>query len=206
MGRPISFDRDEAVRIAMYEFWDHGYNATSAKALSEALGITRSSFYNAFESRRSIFEEALALYKSEAPDRALDAVDVNAPVLPLLNAMFKEVCRILCEDGDARGCMTVNCLAESSGRNPEIDGLLVSLTEASIDRFADLLRVAAKRGEIPRKTNCRKKALALQTLLTGINLMSKVVRDEKELMSVVSQTLSGLGLSPAGRRRDAPNG
>ncbi len=195
MGRPISFDRDEAVRIAMYEFWDHGYNATSAKALSEALGITRSSFYNAFESRRSIFEEALELYKSEAPDRALDAVDVNAPVLPLLNTMLKEVCRILCGDRDARGCMVVNCLAETNSRNPEIDAILTSLTEASIDRFADLLRVAAKRGEIPRKTNFRKKALALQTLLTGINLMSKVVRDEKELMSVVSQTLSGLGLS-----------
>ncbi len=198
MGRPISFERDEAVRVAMYEFWEHGYNTTSAKALSEALGISRSSFYNAFESRRSIFEEALELYKSEAPDRALNAMDVNAPVLPLLNSMFKEVCRVLCDDRDARGCMVVNCLAETSPRNPEITDILVSLSEASIDRFAALLRVAAKRGEIPRRTNFRKKALALQTLLTGINLLSKVVRDEKELMSVVSQTLSGLGLNAAG--------
>jgi TetR/AcrR family transcriptional regulator, transcriptional repressor for nem operon len=200
MGRPISFDRDEAVRTAMNEFWSDGYNANSVKALSETLGITRSSFYNTFDSRRSIFEEALELYARESPDSVLAKADDNTPIIPLLNRLFKEVCRVRSSDPDARGCMAVNCLAETGGANPEIEDMLEAKFEAGIDMFEKLLRIAAKRGEIPRSTNFRKKALALKTLLIGLNLLSKVVRDEKELMSVVSQTLSGLGLSAARRR------
>jgi TetR/AcrR family transcriptional regulator, transcriptional repressor for nem operon len=198
MGRPISFDRDEAVRIAMNEFWADGYNANSVKALSETLGITRSSFYNAFESRRAIFEEALERYSRESPDHVLAKAGDNTPILPLLNRLFKEVCRVRARDPEARGCMAVNCLAETGGANQEIDDLLETKFEAGIDMFERLLRIAAKRGEIPRSTNFRKKALALKALLVGLNMLAKVVRDEKELMSIVSQTLPGLGLSPAG--------
>jgi TetR/AcrR family transcriptional regulator, transcriptional repressor for nem operon len=201
MGRPISFDRDEAVRTAMNEFWSDGYNANSVKALSETLGITRSSFYNTFDSRRAIFEEALELYARESPDSVLAKADDNTPIIPLLNRLFKEVCRVRSSDPEARGCMAVNCLAETGGANPEIEEMLEAKFEAGIDIFEKLLRIAAKRSEIPRSTNFRKKALALKTLLIGLNLLSKVVRDEKELMSVVSQTLSGLGLSAARRRR-----
>ena len=52
MARPSKFDRKEAVELAMNEIWRDGYEANSVKALSEKLGITRSSFYNAFSSRR----------------------------------------------------------------------------------------------------------------------------------------------------------
>jgi len=197
MGRPINFDRDDAVCAAMNEFWASGYNANSVKALSETLGITRSSFYNAFGSRISIFEEALELYARESPDYTLKNADGDTPIIPLLNRLFKEVSRVRANDPDARGCMAVNCLAETSGANPEIEDMLEAKFEAGIAMFEKLLRIAAKRGEIPRSTNFRKKALALKTLLIGLNMLSKVVRDEKELAAVASQTLSGLGLSTA---------
>lgn len=51
-------------------FWRDGYQANSVKALSERLGITRSSFYNAFESREAMFMEAFERYLERSPDRA----------------------------------------------------------------------------------------------------------------------------------------
>ena len=77
MARPSKFDRDEAIETAMEAFWRAGYQACSVRALSERLGITRSSFYNAFGSREALFREALARYGDQAPDQAFADAQVN---------------------------------------------------------------------------------------------------------------------------------
>ncbi len=195
MGRPSKFDREEAVRTAMNAFWSKGYYANSVKALSEILGITRSSFYNAFESRRSIFEEALALYNQEAPDKALSTHEDGSRVIPLLIEMFEHICRVRSKDPAGRGCLVVNCLAEVGRSSSEIDDILEAKVEAGISAFEALLKRAVKQGEIPRSTNIQQKALALQNLLLGINLLAKVVTDEKALLSVANETLAGLNLN-----------
>ena len=50
MGRPRTFDRNEAIRQAMTLFWQHGYESTSLAMLKSNLGngITAPSFYAAF--------------------------------------------------------------------------------------------------------------------------------------------------------------
>src|SRR3546814_19449373 len=70
-GRPAEFDRDAALEVAMLAFWREGFKETSVKALSERLGITRSSFYNAFGSQEAMFLEALDRYLERSPDRAM---------------------------------------------------------------------------------------------------------------------------------------
>ncbi|HHL20983.1 MAG TPA: TetR/AcrR family transcriptional regulator, partial [Aliiroseovarius sp.] len=69
MGRPSKFDREAAIDKVMQEVWRNGFERASVKALSERLGITRSSFYNAFDSREALFEKVLARYFAQSPDR-----------------------------------------------------------------------------------------------------------------------------------------
>ena len=47
-GRPLSFNRDAALRQAMLLFWRHGYEGTSLNALTRTLGVTPPSIYAAF--------------------------------------------------------------------------------------------------------------------------------------------------------------
>ena len=61
MARPSKFDRQTAVELVMNDIWRSGFEANSVKAISEKLGITRSSFYNAFGSREALFLEALSV-------------------------------------------------------------------------------------------------------------------------------------------------
>jgi len=194
MGRPAKFDRDQALEFAMNEIWQNGFEKTSVKAISEKLGITRSSFYNAFESREALFNEVLDLYFSRTPDRVWSHVDKSTPIIPLLTKMFRKVCRVRAADLQARGCMAVNCMAELGGVNKQLSPKIESILLGRLDRLERLLRQAAANGEIEDKGDLREKALALQNLLIGLNLMCKIVRLEEDLWAGVKQTLKGLGL------------
>src|SRR5882672_8853229 len=62
MGRLKQFDPEAAVSAAMDLFWRQGYGATTPAALVDALGIGKGSLYNAFDSKRALFEQALRRY------------------------------------------------------------------------------------------------------------------------------------------------
>ena len=194
MGRPAKFDRQAAVERVMNEIWRHGFEACSVKAISEKLGITRSSFYNAFGSREALFLEALELYFSQSPDKALAAMDNKTSILKVLTNVFREVCRSRAADPEARGCMAVNCVAELVGVDDTLGPVLEKAVLGSLDRLERLLGQAAANGEIEDKGDLREKALALQNLLIGLNVMAKVVRSESDLWAAARQTLEGLGL------------
>lgn len=61
-GRPLSFDREAALKAAMYLFWEHGFEATSVADLCRAMGITPPSLYAAFGDKRSLFRDAVDCY------------------------------------------------------------------------------------------------------------------------------------------------
>ena len=194
MGRPPKFDREAAVETAMHEIWRNGLEACSAKALSERLGISRSSFYNAFGSREALFKEALGLYLASTPDHVLGSVEADANTLEVLAGMFRNVCRVRAADPEAKGCMAVNCVAELVGADAALGPVLEDAMLKSLDRLERLLRRAAANGEIEDADDLREKALALQNLLIGLNLMSKVVRSEADLWATAKLTLQGLDL------------
>jgi AcrR family transcriptional regulator len=63
-GRPLGFNRDEALQQAMLLFWRHGYEATSVNDLVQAMGITPPSLYTAFGDKKQLFLQAVQRYLS----------------------------------------------------------------------------------------------------------------------------------------------
>ncbi|MES9971668.1 MAG: TetR/AcrR family transcriptional regulator [Candidatus Thiodiazotropha sp.] len=194
MGRPLNFDRDRAVENAMNEIWKNGMEVSSAKSLAECLGISRSSLYNSFGSREGLIREAFKRYSSQSPNQILEGIDSESEILPVINQLFRDVCRLRAADPDAKGCLAVNCIAELVGIDDSLGPDIEALIEQSILRFEKLLQQAVRNGEIEQEPDLREKALALQNLLIGINLIAKVVRSEEDLWAIARQTLSGLGL------------
>ena len=44
-GRPLSFNREDALQKATLQFWSTGYETTGVAALTKAMGITAPSLY-----------------------------------------------------------------------------------------------------------------------------------------------------------------
>ncbi len=63
MARPPEFDRSQALIEALHLFWERGYERTTLRDLTEAMGISAPSLYNSFGGKKQLYEEALAEYE-----------------------------------------------------------------------------------------------------------------------------------------------
>jgi TetR/AcrR family transcriptional regulator, copper-responsive repressor len=62
-GRQSTFDRDEALEIALNLFWRHGYEGVSIAALTQSIGIAAPSLYHAFGSKEGLYREVIRRYQ-----------------------------------------------------------------------------------------------------------------------------------------------
>jgi AcrR family transcriptional regulator len=62
-GRQPTFDRDEALEIALNLFWRHGYEGVSIAALTQSIGIAAPSLYHAFGSKEGLYREVIRRYQ-----------------------------------------------------------------------------------------------------------------------------------------------
>lgn len=194
MPRRLEFDREAAVETAMHEIWRVGYEAASVKTLSEKLGITRSSFYNAFGDRESLFQLTLERYFDQIPERALLNMTSDTPLKPAITLVFRDVCRARAGDPDKRGCLAANAIAELLPADEGAGKTIYIAAHAMLDRLDQLIAWAKERGELPSDVDARGLALAIHSLLMGLSMQSKFVHSERDLWRSASTTLNALGL------------
>ncbi|MCW4464981.1 TetR/AcrR family transcriptional regulator [Glutamicibacter sp. MNS18] len=111
MARTLAFDRKVAVQGARTVFWSKGFEASSIPELEEATGLSRSSIYNSFGSKRGLFDAAVHSYLEEIVRprlRPLLAADVEPSAL---GRYLDSLAVALGHPGSlpaANGCLLVN--------------------------------------------------------------------------------------------------
>ena len=195
MARPSEFDRQQAVHTAMLNIWHNGYEAASVKQLSEVLGITRSSFYNAFGTREDLFRETLGAYVAILP-KFPEPDPSGQPILPRLTAFFRALCTFHAKSG-WHGCMIANCVAELCSPTSELDSELTACVRRSVEHLQRVVEAAQSAGEISNKRDSFEIALALQNLMMGLSALAKAVRNEDAIWKMTKATLVGLDLYSA---------
>ena len=109
-GRPLSFDRDAALRQAMLTFWRHGYETTSVADLTAAMGISAPSLYTAFGDKRRLFLEAMRLYASDPAD--MERAIANARTAQeAAHDLMTAAATTYTGEGTPRGCLLASATA-----------------------------------------------------------------------------------------------
>ncbi|MGP9527960.1 TetR/AcrR family transcriptional regulator [Arthrobacter sp. S41] len=65
MARTLAFDSTAVIKKARSLFWSRGFEAASIPELESATGLSRSSIYNSFGSKRGLFDAAVQSYLDE---------------------------------------------------------------------------------------------------------------------------------------------
>lgn len=108
MGRMPTFDRRAVVDAARDVFWQRGYAEAGITELEEATGLTRSSLYNAFGSKRGLFDAVLAGYLDDVVRTRLRPLGGGDP--GALEAYIEDMRAAIAADSPrARlGCLLLN--------------------------------------------------------------------------------------------------
>ena len=191
MARTREFDTETAVSRAMDLFWTRGYEATSVRDLTGHLGIGQGSLYAAFGDKDGLYRAALEHYRTTLAAAALRSLDEGADARSAIRTMLVERIRIAVER-DGRGCLLVNAVCERLPEDPATRRTVRDVQDASQRALADVLRVAAERGEISTTSDPQTLAAFLVTFLNGLLVSSKITPDVRALEPLVEVALAAL--------------
>ncbi|MGF1600274.1 MAG: TetR/AcrR family transcriptional regulator [Acidimicrobiales bacterium] len=170
-GRPPSYDREQVTAAALGLLWAQGFEATSVEQLSAATGLSTSSLYAGFGSKRGVLDAALDAYTTHMERSLAILLEGTAGVADVLR--FIEHVRPATDPGAAHpGCFMVNTMTEVAPHDPDIAAATARYRSRIRLALESALRRAARRREIaPRSVPQR--ARMIQASLFGALVIAR---------------------------------
>ncbi|MGA1805343.1 TetR/AcrR family transcriptional regulator [Rhizobium sp. HT1-10] len=180
-GGPRTFNREEAIDIAMRLFWRHGYEGVSLSDLTTAIGIAPPSLYAAFGSKAELYREALDLYAG-IPG-ALFNLDAVSTLDEVVTTILHQGADAVTDPGGERGCMVSSGMLQCAEEHAPL-ALAVSKRR---DAMRDAIAKALGRWLDPD----RSKSLArmLVVVLQGMSVQARDGATRAELEEVIQEVL-----------------
>jgi len=192
MARKKDFDEDELLGKAAELFWRKGYNGTSAQDLVDCLNINRSSLYNTYTDKRTLFKKSLSLYQTRETGAMLSmlakATDPEATVKQIFDGLIKESV----EDLLLKGCFMVNTAVELAGQDKEIGDMVNNNNLSVEDALTKLIENGQQQGQFSTRKTARKLARFVFANITGIKVAARIGADEQTLRDIADVAISSL--------------
>lgn len=159
MPRPRGYTDTDLAVAAKEVFWDRGYEGTAIDDLQNATGLSRSSLYLAFGTKRAAFDAALAEYVTSFIDPQLRPLETPEAGLRETAAFFRWLADYFRRPEAERGCLFINSVAELTGRDPSFSPDAAYFINRVRAAFSNSLRKAAAAGEMDPKQVTRRTAM-----------------------------------------------
>ncbi|MGV9667508.1 TetR/AcrR family transcriptional regulator [Nocardia niigatensis] len=191
MGRPRNFDEEAVVDRAMEAFWTHGYANTSPAQLAEATGIGKGSLYNAFGSKRELFNLCMARYDQLGAAFARESLAQPGTARECLRAWMRWVVDSDLSQPVRRGCMVVNTAMELGGHDAEATEAVTAAHAHMIEVIAERIEQGQRDGDVRAELDARAYSEYLMNAIGGLRVTAKIA-DTAMLYRIVDTTLSTL--------------
>lgn len=172
-GRPREFDRDKAIDAAMNAFWERGFESTSLSDLRDLLNLSSASFYAAFGSKKSLYEECLKRYSETCGEVTSYLVDLSKSPREAMRDMLKHTIQIQTSSTSPLGCMAVLSGIHCSEDNKEVEELAFTVRKQTRDAIWGCVKRGVEQGELPASTDIETYTLMLDSFVKGIAIQAK---------------------------------
>lgn len=191
-GRPRTFDPEQMLEQAMQVFWQRGYEATSLQDLLAATGLSKSSLYQTYPSKRALFEAALRQYCAQRRRELRERLQAAASPREFLRAWL--LCALEEErSGEPpRGCMLANVASEFSQADAEIAALMRNGIDGLRQVLVEALQRAQADGELAAAADVHVLAGYLLCVMSGLRTQRKAGASAEALRAVIEVALGCL--------------
>ena len=191
VGRPKTFTKEAVLKLAMYHFWEHGYDSTSLDDLLPSMGIKKSSFYRTFTSKEEVFSLSLDLYRKETFSW-LESLEKELGVKEALVVFIKTSIDELRESGTIKGCLLLNSSKECYGKYPQLSQQITIEFEALVEFLTKMIQKAQDEGKLQSRLEAKKLTIQLLAIYSGIMMLVQAgakADEVDDLLFLVEQIL-----------------
>ena len=193
VGRPSIFIEHDALNIAQNLFWTKGYEETSLNDLTARMGINRSSFYRAFESKESLFKACVKDYidthLSFIPV-AIEAADIRA----FIALFLKGAVNLMTQHEVPRGCLLVQAILNCGDENK---GVAEHLAQARM-QIENALRKRIQQAQVKQQIKEGQSAVEitkmLMTVYCGLSIQASSGTSRNELYKLTELTMKAIDI------------
>jgi TetR/AcrR family transcriptional repressor of nem operon len=173
----------------METFWMKGFEAASLDDLCLAMGISRSSLYQAFGSKAELLLATFDLYDRKSVARIERHFAPGVPVRQAVAGFFEDF-RVEALAGSGRhGCYLGKCSAELGATDVAVGERLKQSFTTVQAAFRDALERAQRAGDLAADRDPQALARFLTAVSQGMRLMGKVDPDPGMLDDVIGIAL-----------------
>ena len=192
MARTKDFDENEVLSKAIQVFWCRGYNATSMQDLVDALGISRSSLYDTYKDKHTLFIQALERYQKEGNQQIQAIIDQNDSAKnTIINLLKLTISDSACVK-EQKGCFMVNAEVEVAPHDAEVNKIVCSNDQYMEEVFYQVIKRGQDNGELKNKQDARALARFIFNAVKGMRVTAKSSPDRSIFDDIIKLTVSAL--------------
>jgi TetR/AcrR family transcriptional regulator, transcriptional repressor for nem operon len=192
MARTKDFDENEVLCKAIQLFWRKGYNATSMQELVDALGISRSSLYDTYTDKHTLFIKALESYQTTGYAQIERIIEEGLPARDTVKKLLELATGSLSTDDQQKGCFMVNAEIEVAPHDQDVNKMVCQNDQQMEDAFYRVIRAGQESGELKNKQDARLLARFIFNAVKGMRVTAKSNSDPSFFNDMIKLTVATL--------------
>lgn len=192
MARTKDFDENEVLTKAIQLFWHKGYNGTSMQDLVDGLGISRSSLYDTYGDKHTLYIKALESYQNAGARKIQEIINDSATAKVIIKQLLELATGDLLVDQQHKGCFMVNAEVEVAPHDTEVNNLVCKNDQQMEQAFFEVIQKGKDSGEIKNRQDARALARFIFNAMKGMRVTGKSTTDKSVFDDIINLTVSAL--------------
>ena len=190
-GRHRTFNEDTVLKQATEVFWTKGYESTTTEDLLEAMHLNKGSLYNAFGSKKKLFQRVVSHYSQEVFSGLEQQIEASSEPLEVIRNLFRDVCDPDDPAEHLKGCFFGNAVSELASIDSELEKQAIEKLKTLEQLFKKALDKALELDQL-KPQNTEVTARYLVNLWNGINVTRRMYPHGRDLEPILKMSLQVL--------------